>query len=339
MQHAQLSNLRLSVIVVTNTGLRSLLPILAALKDQTIASDIELIIVGPELDQHEVEACCSNVFGRVHGLSVGPIQNRGRAAAHGIMAASAPFVALTENHCFPLSDWAEQLLEGYDDGISGVGPSVLNANPETLLSWTTFALGYGDFAPTMPAETRYELPYHNSSYRTAVLRRLGNQLPELLADERRLFSQLRESGVKLWFEPKAVTRHLNEARWPLVSNITFYFGWRYAASRRENWPRWRRGVYAVAWPFLALPISRNLLRKLTALKCTRTLKPGLIAHVWLVALFHAAGEAVGYVLGPRNSFPQVEHDEFLIKERLAPRKIQNQRICELLELLDKGGHP
>ena len=196
MQPAQLLDLRLSVVVVTNTGLRSLFPILAALKDQTIASDIELIIVGPQLDQHEVEACCGNVFGRVRGLSVGPIQNRGRAATHGIMAASAPFVALTENHCFPVSNWAERLLEGYDDSISGVGPSVLNANPETLLSWTTFALGYGDFAPTMPAETRHELPYHNSSYRTAVLRRLGNQLPELLADERRLFSQLREFGCE-----------------------------------------------------------------------------------------------------------------------------------------------
>jgi hypothetical protein len=251
------------------------------------------------------------------------------------MAATAPFVALTENHCFPVRDWAERLLEGYRDDISGVGPSVLNANPETLLSWTMFALGYGNFAPTMPPETRDELPYHNSSYRTAVLKKLTNQLPELLADERRLFSELQESGVELWFEPKAVTRHLNEARWRLVSRITFYFGWRYAGARRESWPHWRRGVYAVAWPFLALPISRNLLRKLRALKCTRILKTGLIAHVGLVALFHAAGEAVGYVLGPRNSFPQVEHDEFLIKERLAPRKIQNQRIRELLGLLDR----
>src|SRR5262245_41441727 len=265
MQPAQLPNPRLSVVVVTNTGLRSLFPILAALKDQTIASDIELILVGPQLDQNEIQVCCENVFGRVHGLSVGPIQNRGQAAARGIMAASAPFVALTENHCFPVSDWAERLLEGYDDSISGVGPSVVNANPESRLSWTMFALGYGNFAPTMPAETRYELPYHNSSYRTAVLKRLGNQLPELLADERRLFSELWESGAVLWFEPKAATRHLNEARWRLVSYITFYFGWRYAGARRESWPHWRRGVYAVAWPFLALPISRNLLRKLTAL--------------------------------------------------------------------------
>jgi hypothetical protein len=254
------------------------------------------------------------------------------------MVASAPFVALTENHCFPVSDWAERLLEGFDASISGVGPGVLNANPETPLSWSIFALGYADFAPTMPAETRQELPYHNSSYRTDVLTRLGNQLPELLADERRLFSELRESGAQLWFEPKAVTRHLNEAKWPLVSNITFYFGWRYAAARGESWPLWRRGVYAVAWPLLALPISRNLLRKLRTLKCTRTLKMRLVAHVWLMALFHAAGEAVGYVLGPRNSFPQLERDEFLIKERLAARKIQDQRIRELLELLDSGKH-
>jgi hypothetical protein len=335
MQPAQLPDLRLSVVVVTNRGLRSLFPILAALKDQTIASAIELIIVGPKLDQHQVHACCGNVFGRVHDLSVGPIENRGRAAARGIMAASAPFVALTENHCFPVSDWAERLLEGYDDSISGVGPGVLNANPETLLSWTMFALGYGNFAPTMPAETRYELPYHNSSYRTAVLKRLGNQLPELLADERRLFSELRESGAQLWFQPKAVTRHLNEARWRLVSSITFYFGWRYAAARRESWRLWQRGVYALAWPSLALPISRNLLSKLRALKGTRTLETRLIAHVWLVALFHAAGEAVGYVLGPRNSFPQVERDEFLIKERLSAHEIQNQSICALLELLNK----
>ena len=213
---------------------------------------------------------------------------------------------------------------------------MLNANPETLLSWSMFALGYANFAPTMPAGTRHELSYHNSSYRTAVLKRLGNQLPELLADERRLFSELRDSGAQLWFEPKAVTRNLNEAKWPLVSNITFYFGWRYVAARRQSWPLWRRVLYAVVWPFLALPISRNLLRKLRALKCTRTLKMRLIAHVWLVALFHAAGEAVGYVLGPRNSFPQVERDEFLIKERLAAGEIQNQKIRELLELLDEG---
>ena len=77
--------------------------------------------------------------------------------ATAVVAATAPIVALTENHCFPDPDWAEKLVAAYDGDYAGVAPAIGNANPETTLSWAMYGAGYAKFSiekPSVPRKAR-----------------------------------------------------------------------------------------------------------------------------------------------------------------------------------------
>jgi hypothetical protein len=321
----------LSVVVVTRDHLGTLRPIIRSLENQSIAGRIELVIVAPA---ETTGVPPSDAFHSVRIVPVGPVTNRGRAAAAGVRQARAPVVALTENHCFPPPEWAERLLASHAAGRSAVGPAVLNGNPESTLSQAMHAFGYGRFHPSGAPGPIDELPLHNSSYRSDVLQRAA--LEEELGDERVLQRELRARGEILHFDPTVVKSHLNEATWALVGAMCYYGGRRYGGTRSLGWPTWRRAFYGAAAPLLSLPIARNIWKKLPPpSELPRGL--GLVAVVWVGALMHAIGEGASYLLGPRVDFPVVESDEFLIRERLGGRPLTRPDLAALVALLDDEG--
>ena len=191
----------LSVVVVTRDRFHTLRPIVDAFRRQTIAAKLELVVVAPDLEVGAIPADEAASFFSSQVVAVGPIANRGLAAASGVRAARAPLVALSENHCFPEPEWAERTLEAHDASCTAVGPAVENANPETSVSLTLHAAGYGMFQPGDEPGTREELPLHNTSYQRDVLLGFGEDLDYLLADERRLQQALVEADHTLVFDP------------------------------------------------------------------------------------------------------------------------------------------
>lgn len=326
----------MSVILVTRDHWSTLRPVMAALGEQTIADRLELVLVAPKLHPDEIDGEWHEPFAELKCLSVGPVSNRGAAASQGLRAVSAPVVAFLENHCFPMPDWAQELLSGFDEPAAATGPAVLNANPESLLSWITFSYGYSSFPPDGRFEDRMELPLHNSAYDVAALRTLDNELSHLMADERRLQQALTARGLRLVFQPRAVTRHINEATWALALGIAYCGGWKYAAQRSQSWPLWRRMLYVMASPAISLPVTRNLVR--AQKRQSGAPKPGarFVLLALPFALAHAMGEAVGYVAGERESFDFIERDEFMITERLPGGRIADREVAQLLDLLPQG---
>ena len=73
-------------------------------------------------------------------------------------------VVLSEDHSFPEAGWAEALIEAHRGPWSVVGPVVRNANPDSLISWADFLLGYGTWLDPAPGGEISQLPGHNSSY-------------------------------------------------------------------------------------------------------------------------------------------------------------------------------
>ena len=323
----------LSVVVVTRDNHRTLRPITEALRVQTIADRIELVVVAPRDAGTTGPPPDAADFHSVRVVEVGPVTNRGRAAAHGVLAARAPIVAITENHCFPNPDWGERVLTSHAGGWGGVGPAVGNANPESRLSQAIHAFGYGLFPRSGPPGLVEELPLHNSSFRHEVLPQDIGVLEELLGDERLLHRALRERGHTLYFDPRIVKWHLNEATWKLLSGLSYDSGRRYGGTRSAAWPGWRRAFYSAASPFLSVPIARNIWGKLSSDGEVRKDLP-LAAVIWVCALIHAFGEAGSYLRGSRDEFPFVEEDEFLIRERLGGRVVRRREIASLIALLD-----
>jgi hypothetical protein len=321
---------RLSVVVVGRDGIATLVPILACLGEQTIAKEIEVIAVLPAEDRAE-EALTrfSAPFQSARIVGVGTIRNRGRAAAVGVRLARAPVVAFTENHCFPDPDWAERLCavhEG-DGDHAGVAPAVLNANPETALSWAIYGAGYAVFgADGAPCEVE-EMPLHNTSYRRAALMAHDNELEELLEHEGKLQARLRGGGGSFLLMPAARTRHINEGTWVLVLGLNVANGWRYGGRRGADWGLVRRVLYAAAFPLLSVNVMRETLRRLRACAERPRLGPALLGVIALQSLAHTAGEAIGYLRGPRDTFPFVDLEEFMILERLGGRPLKDRRIA------------
>ncbi len=319
----------LSVVTVTRDDFRTLRPIVQALRDQTIADRIELVIAAPRGAADPPPDGAG--FHSVRVVEVGPVVNRGRAAAAAVLAARAPIVALTENHCFPTPHWGERLLASHIQGWAGVGPAVENANPESRLSLTMHAFGYGQFPRAGVAREVEELALHNSSFQKEVLPTDLETLEDLLGDERRLNRSLRERGHALRFDPAVVKWHINEATWTLLGGMSYYSGRRYGGTRSVRWPIWRRVLYTVLAPALSLPIARNLWIKLPP-EIPRDLP--LAGLIGICALLQALGEGGSYLSGAPEEFPFVEEEEFFIRERLGGRPLTRPEVAALVALLD-----
>ena len=174
------TSLDLSVVVVAPYGFGPMVRLVRYLADQTIRERIEVVIVTTSRDELELDAKALEPFGGYQVVEVGPIRALNYPRRAGIVAARAPIVALTEDHCFPAPDWAEALLRAHQGLWAAVGPAVALANPQRYRAWTNYLLQYGPWVqPTKGGEIS-DLPGHNSSYKRELLLEYGDELSHLL---------------------------------------------------------------------------------------------------------------------------------------------------------------
>lgn len=328
----------LSVVVVTRDTFRTLRPILAAIAAQTIAARLEVILVAPRSASDAIPTDLTGAFHATQVVQVPAVGNRGAAAAHGVRLASAPIVALSENHCFPEPDWAERSLAAHHGPWVGVGPAIRNANPESLLSRVMHNFGYGEFPAQRPACSMEELPLHNSSFRREVLDFSLEELEHLLANERRLHRRLREAGHGLQFVPTVVKWHINEATWTLLIGMWFFGGWGYGTGRAPTWPAWKRAAYLLASPLLVLPVAANVWRRFPTIDPVPR-SPALGLVVLMGAACHVLGECLAYLGAGRDEFPFVEREEFLIEGRLGGHALTLPHVAALVSQGSTTGRP
>lgn len=308
---------RLTIVVASRTGMRESAAIVRHLAGQTIASSIELIVVAPRGLVSAAEAGAVSGFAMFQLLEVDRVENRGLAAAYGLLQARAPLAGMCENHAFPSADSLERLILSHGPGDGAVAPTMRSANPETRRSLCMFTATYGVFEAPPDAASMEMLPLHNSVYRTDLLRQLGERLPELMRDETRLQAELRRQGYGLRVVEGAVSWHVNESRWVRVATDPFILARRFGAARAATWPWTRRGLYACALPVVAGIRFRLLLRVARRGHDTKARVLELLPMLAVFAVAGALGEAWGGLRpGARPSLAFEEH-EFHIRGRLA----------------------
>ncbi len=294
---------RLTVVVATD-AFETIRTFATRLAEQTVAGSIELVVVCPAAGELGLPETALSALGAVRVVER-PLLPLGEARAAGVHRASAPVVAIAETHAFPDPDWADRLLRAHEQDWAVVMPSVENANPGSALSWASFLIDYGEWAPGRePAEIANPPTYHIAA-KTELLLGLGSRLGELVRPGSPLADQLRAEGHRFYFEPRARIAHLNVARGGAWLHERFLGGRLLGAARRDRWPAARTLVYVAGSPlipFVRLARTHPALRRAAA---AGVLPAGTRASLVLACVSWAIGELVGYVAGAGRADAQM----------------------------------
>jgi len=312
----------LSVVLVAGSGLAGIARTMRHLRAQTVRDRIELIVVAESARLLDAVALGGDSFAACRIVEVGPIRQRGDAAAKGIRTATAPIVAMIEDHSYPEPEWAEAFLRAHEGPWTIVGPAVANANPEYVASWVNYVLTYGIFAPPLAAGERDLLPWHNSAYKREALALFSDRLGALLEWEGSLQDELRASGHTLYLEPAARTHHANVSRGWSTLGLNVQRGRIMGAQRaaRERWPYWRRLVQAAAFPLFPVLHLRYTLPALRRMPIPDALRPRVYAGVGAALGVFAAAEAWGLLAGEGNAIVRMEDYELQRTKHLSRRE-------------------
>lgn len=314
----------LSVVLVAGTGPSGIVRTMQHLRAQTARRRMEVLIVAESAAGIDLATLAGDRFAACRIVEVGPIRERGAAAAAGMLAATSPIVGLIEDHSFPEPEWAEAMLRAHAGGWTGVGPVVCNANPETVGSWVNYVLSYGGFAPPLDAGERDLLPWHNSSYKRAAIVPFADRLGALLEWEGSLQAELRASGHSLYLEPSARTHHSNVSRaWSTVG-LNTQRGRIMGAQRaaREGWPLWRRALQAAAFPLFPLLQLRHVLPEMRRMPVPPALRTRVLLGVGATLGVLATAEAWGLLAGEGDAVARIEDYELHRTRHLTRRDAQ-----------------
>lgn len=305
----------LSVVTVTPDGLGALEETLAALRAQSEAERMELIVVAPR----EVPAHAESLegFAATRRVAVGEIETLAPAIAAGMRAATAPVVAYAEEHSFPEPGWASALIERHRGPWAAVAWSLENANSKTLTSWAHLLADFGPaVAPVRSGERRGPLPWHHVSYKREELLARSDRLDELLETEALLHEELLAQGRRIYLDGGATSRHLNVSR--LRAHLAAHYhegrAWGAARAQTQSWTWGRRLAYALGFPLVPLVRLRRLLPDVRRVRARSGRRWGLIPRVGLSLTVDAFAEAVGYLWGPGRS-----------RQRLLTIELERQR--------------
>jgi len=289
----------MSVITVTPSDCDAIRNTLECLRLQTARRQLELIIVGPSKRNLVLDLSFRSDFFGVQLVEVGTIQSTGQAIACGIHHASAPIVAYAEEHAYPQPEWAEALIQAHQKPYAAVGVKIINHNPESIVSWTNIVTDFGPWGLYAKQGEMLRLAAHHTSYKREVLLTYGSKLGKLLEAESVLQGDLRAKGYKLFFEPRAETRHVQMSQFSAYLKGELCGGRLYGALRAEmgNWSVWKRLLYiagSVLIPFIRFwrlrhDIKTHPVPNLNFLS--------LWGRVFLGLVMHTVGEVLGYAVG------------------------------------------
>ncbi len=291
----------LSVVIPSVNGFGDLDGCLAALGRQE-GVRLELLVV--ERCGAEVRRQLRHRYPEAKVLEVAPTATIPQMRALAFREATAPAVAVIEDHVIVPSGWARQLLEALGDGERVVAGAVENAATGTVLDWAAFLCEYSHCLPPLPAGPATWLTGNNVVYPRALLDRYRAVL-DRGAWENVLHDTLRDDGVPLVCHPEIVVGHKKHYTLGEYLSQRYLYARSYAGARVEGQGVPKRAAYGLA--SMALP---PLLYYRTI---SRILRKGrhqawLMKSLPLIGVFVLAwgwGEVVGSWRGAGNSLCRV----------------------------------
>ena len=213
---------------------------------------MEIVFVTTTVEDLQPDEEWLSVFASWKGVPIGRLVSMPAARAAGTRAASCPYIAFTEQHCFPDEGWAQAIVDAFEAHRADVvGPVLGNANPGLALSRVNLCIEYGHWMAPHRGGLIDHLPGHNSAYRRDLLLALGDGLEAAMESEFAIHIEWRAQGKRLWLEPTARVFHTNITDLLAHCRAACAFQRPWALRRANGWGWPRRVGYALAWPLIA----------------------------------------------------------------------------------------
>jgi hypothetical protein len=289
----------LSVVVASVNGLPYLATCLEALAARASGAEIVVADWSGEATRSEVRTRWPEAL----LLSFDRPQTIPELRAAGVFAATAPNVALIEDHCVVSEQWAELHVAAHRAGHAVVGGPIRNAATSRVRDWAAFFCEYSVVMEPMPRGAVTGLPGMNVSYD----RRAIAAIEDLLRAgrwETWLHPRLVERGFELHCEPEAIVEHDKGFELGEFFSQRYHYSRSYAGMRNGDLGS-RRWLYLAGTPLLP-PVLYG--RMAAAVFGRGRHRGSFLAATPLIlsyAATWAAGEAVGYAFGGGGSLLRV----------------------------------
>ncbi len=223
--------------------------------------------------------------------------------AAGVAAATAPYVAVIEDHCVVRNGWAAELLAAHRAGRPVVGGPIRNGSTR-VRDWAGFLFEYSRYMEPLPSGATADLPGMNVSYD----RRAIAEIDDLLRQgkwEGWLHARLRARGFELFLDDDAVIHHVKDFGFLEFAGQRFHYSRAFAGMRNEDLGA-RRFGYALAAPVIApllyFRIARNVMHRRHHRRELLLATP----LIFVYTLITAVGEGIGFVFGGGRSLLRVK---------------------------------
>jgi hypothetical protein len=294
----------LSVVVPSVNGIPIVLECLEALRADAAHSRLQIETIVVDRCGESVRHVIRDRFpeATVVAAESGTTIPAMRAVAFG--RASAPVVAVIEDHVIVPPGWGRDMVEALAQGAAVVGGGVQNAAVATRVDRAAFLCEYSHMLPPQPAGPVRAVTGNNVVYRRDLLDRY-RMLIESGRWENELHTAMRRDGVRLVGRPDIVVGHKMHYRMRDYMAQRFWYARAYAGMRRTSLSSFGK----VAWAVGSLALPPVLLARIVGrVRRSDPPRPALVSLMPLLVLFVCAwalGEMVGYAAGGGDALSRV----------------------------------
>lgn len=202
-----------SVVIPSYRSRGTIRACLDSLLSQNFPLPYEIIVADSSDD--DTPALVRRAFPQVELIHLNERTDPALARNTGARRARAALLAFIDSDCTAAPGWLNGLWSGLEAGYEGVGGSIVNANPASLVSWAGYFSEFREFLPDSPRREVRNLTLGNAAYTAAAFWQAGGFPPGCFPQEDQVFHhRFRACGFRLLFDPllRVYHTHRTESR-------------------------------------------------------------------------------------------------------------------------------
>ncbi|HHX66411.1 MAG TPA: glycosyltransferase [Chloroflexi bacterium] len=284
----------MSVIVPSYNSAHTIRPTLNSIMKQAFDEPFEVIVVDSSAD--DTAAIITAEFPQVILIRREKQTDPGTARNIAISRTRGDIIACLDADCIAPRDWLARMVSAQRAGHAVVGGSVVNGNPNSLISWAGYMSEFREWLPVGEPRTMASIPTCNISYHRSIFVRYGGFPTEFYPQEDLLFHwRLAQHGQDIWFDPTICVQHVHRANWRSFARHSRRIG---RITARVLKLTGDEGVLLARSPWLAIPAALllPLVKWARTVDVFRRQRPDLL-HRHLFALFPLLAGLYVWALG------------------------------------------